>query len=494
MLRSSFPSALPGSFFLLTQLGLNNQQAQRDGDPRVTSNCWANEFDFLEGTGGWCAYGLKRNINDLFMTDSAQYLATACMAILGPRQSAVSRVFGAHCTTWSCCEGVNYCPADAPYAAFVGDNATVAKSFASFVGNDGSGGDWTIQPDCYNRSTIEAALAAAARNSSLGAQLIGPANLDLGGCGSYIVNGGAETNSYWTAGKGVRYMYAFVVDKLGVWGYRWRPEQFSPSPWPGLTPKEAATTLSDSRPTYRPPDGSLELVRAHPQNSGELKTKGFKLPAIYVLKWCECGTMLWLYDRSNSLPCPGVLSSTASLGSHMCAGPSAARLCTVCASGDAMHERREVLRPLPAGSAFCIRLGGCATSGWQLPRYWQHACRANDSLSCCLSLASPKGQSVVARECRRAAVPPCRRAAVPMCRSLFSRWGDQVLRATLHVCDQSARTSTGDRSTTLYTLRSACRARSQRPTLRPALSECCAQSVNCFYLQGGEGPELVGPL
>lgn len=249
-----------GSFFLLTQLGLNNQQAQRDGDPRVTSNCWANEFDFLEGTGGWCAYGLKRNINDLFMTDSAQYLATACMAILGPRQSAVSRVFGAHCTTWSCCEGVNYCPADAPYAAFVGDNATVAKSFASFVGNDGSGGDWTIQPDCYNRSTIEAALAAAARNSSLGAQLIGPANLDLGGCGSYIVNGGAETNSYWTAGKGVRYMYAFVVDKLGVWGYRWRPEQFSPSPWPGLTPKEAATTLSDSRPTYRPPDGSLELV------------------------------------------------------------------------------------------------------------------------------------------------------------------------------------------------------------------------------------------
>ncbi len=46
---------------------------------------------------------------------------------------------------------------------------------------------------------------------------------------------------------------------------------------------------------------------------------------------------------------------------------------------------------------------------------------------------------------------------------------------------------------TLYTLRGACRARSQRPTLRPALSEVLCPKC-CFYLQGGEGPELVGAL
>ena len=49
-------------------------------------------FDLFEGAGGWCASNLEANVNDLFMTDSAQYLATVNKNRNTKHDSLVSRV------------------------------------------------------------------------------------------------------------------------------------------------------------------------------------------------------------------------------------------------------------------------------------------------------------------------------------------------------------------------------------------------------------------
>jgi len=214
----------------------------------------------FEGAGGWCASNLEANVNDLFMTDSAQYLATGCMAILGPTVSGVSSVFGNHCTTPRCCEGVVGCPTNQPFAAFFGSKSLVSMHWKLFVGNDPAGGNPHVQPQCFDLAELEHNFAIVAKNSSVSQILVGPKDYKKhGGCGSYSVAGGAISNSYFSAGKGKKYIYAFVIDNLGIWGYRWRPDQFSTSPWRGLDEKTAAARLDDPAPTYTPDADSAEV-------------------------------------------------------------------------------------------------------------------------------------------------------------------------------------------------------------------------------------------
>ena len=173
-----------------------------------------------------------------------------------------------------------------------------------------------------------------------------------------------------------------------------------------------------------------------------------------------------------------------------------------CARG---HPRRAfalcVLQVTPCTSdeKFCVRFqpgqlsafdwGAAPHAGWQLPRYRQHACRANDSLSLPVFLLHLPTVKALWRE--GAAVPPCRCA----CACLPQRWGRPGTPGDL-ACMRSVREDINGRPFHDIVYAAKC---VPGPVPASHSSTCsvrvlCPKWICCCYFQGGEGPELVGPL
>jgi hypothetical protein len=92
-------------------------------------------------------------------------------------------------------------------------------------------------------------------------------------CGDLDVLGGCDSNSFFENEPDTEYTFAFVVDKRGIYTYRW----LSKDPqWDGLEKYSAAPMLKTNRPNSRPTKTSPPCLKSdeyclmfHPSSPGE---------------------------------------------------------------------------------------------------------------------------------------------------------------------------------------------------------------------------------
>eukprot|EP01098_Paradermamoeba_levis_P000493 TRINITY_DN10510_c0_g1_i1.p1 TRINITY_DN10510_c0_g1~~TRINITY_DN10510_c0_g1_i1.p1 ORF type:complete len:236 (-),score=44.17 TRINITY_DN10510_c0_g1_i1:119-826(-) len=153
--------------------------------------------------------------------------------------SQPTRVFGNFCSTPQCCEGTN-----------CGKTPTGQGLFPFSAAND-----WPANPNAppgvlgcvQNRSQIQPPNIVYGPN----------ANADSNSaCPDYAGLGGDETMSFFEMDPDVEFMFAFVVDRTGVWTYRWKStdEQFANSIWPGIRKYGVDKTLAQTKPAKKPTD------------------------------------------------------------------------------------------------------------------------------------------------------------------------------------------------------------------------------------------------
>jgi len=132
--------------------------------------------------------------------------------------------FASECSTQWCCEATR-CPANnKPY----------------------------INPSQYG-SAIAGCAPASTQNPPAGTVFAGPTN-DPTQCSKFSVLGGCGSGSFFENEPKTEYMFAFVIDRRGIYSYRWNSADRTKaeSIWPGLGKYSAAPTLSSPRPEIRP--------------------------------------------------------------------------------------------------------------------------------------------------------------------------------------------------------------------------------------------------
>lgn len=151
--------------------------------------------------------------------------------------------FASECNSEWCCEG-NRCVTD-------------MKGF--------------IDPSMYGKE-IAGCVPNSTPNPPPNTIWVGPSS-DPAMCSQYNVLGGCATDSFFDNDPNTEYTFAFVVDKRGVYSYRWLSKL---SMWPGIEKYTAASTLTANRPAQRPTKTSPPCLESdefcllyHPSSLGE---------------------------------------------------------------------------------------------------------------------------------------------------------------------------------------------------------------------------------
>lgn len=235
------------TLFALTQTNINRGPENQWGSKEKLNNCWYAELDFLEapfwrdGSGNLPCY-----IPDAtFMSTGAQY--GGCF----PMGAKFGREFEEECTTAFCCEGTQC------------DDPVLSAPY--------------LDPNEQGRATT--ACGKPDQVFPSGDTVFGRTR-DQSSCGRSRALGGCASSSYFDSDATQEYIYAFVVDKSGTWGYRWKSddEGYANSVWPGLNKFSAASVITSNRPIIRPdtqstpcPKSAKNCVIFHPGAAG---TKG----------------------------------------------------------------------------------------------------------------------------------------------------------------------------------------------------------------------------
>jgi len=183
-----------------------NLNVQGQGNP-TGSACWVWEFDPVEGTVGWVPPGsdLPGNLNQLYATNTAA--PSGCMPVAYTAQQA---------------NGLKR-------------NFSVPAEFKAFC-----------------RENPEA----------VGCQPWARSQQDLWWSGTS--QGTQRFENYWDE----PYVFAIVIDRQGIWIYRWRPDSSSgETGWPGVSRFQAARTLQPRPRPVTDPSGLATDVPGHAEEA-----------------------------------------------------------------------------------------------------------------------------------------------------------------------------------------------------------------------------------
>eukprot|EP01125_Pyxidicula_operculata_P014917 TRINITY_DN5023_c0_g1_i1.p1 TRINITY_DN5023_c0_g1~~TRINITY_DN5023_c0_g1_i1.p1 ORF type:complete len:416 (+),score=79.81 TRINITY_DN5023_c0_g1_i1:275-1522(+) len=236
------------TFFSLMQKTINRGTEDQFAPPGY-SNCWYAELDFLEAPFWSNANGertcmLAEYPQASFMSTGAQF--GGCF----PMGMNMGNEFASECYTEWCCEATR-CP-DNPNANWPFMDPT---QYGSSIA--GCGSSTTKLPSNYT--------------------FLGPKN-NPPQCTQFEVLGGCNSNSFFENDPETEYLFVYVVDKFGVWGYRWitTNEAYANSIWPGLRKYDSDPFLSVSHPVVTPTKQSPPClandeycVMLHPGSTGQ---------------------------------------------------------------------------------------------------------------------------------------------------------------------------------------------------------------------------------
>lgn len=203
------------AFYSLTQTTVNRGT---EGQWKIPL-CWDAEIDYLEGQF-WTGCPSKPYASAF--SSGAKY--GKCF----PMGRKVGKLWADECTTEHCCTGTE---CSAGYKAF---------------GKPEDQGMKTV--GCIDEKT---------ENAPPGTVFYGPKD-DPAVCGTSNSLGGCRSNSYFENMPDQEYLFSFVTDRDGIWGYRWKTgpdahtEDWSGKVWPGISKYSAAKEISSIRPVQRP--------------------------------------------------------------------------------------------------------------------------------------------------------------------------------------------------------------------------------------------------
>jgi hypothetical protein len=230
------------TFYSLPQKTINRGPENQFSPPGY-DNCWYAELDFLEApfwadASGHRSCYLPKYPSASFFSTGAQF--GGCF----PMGDTMGNDFSSECLTEWCCEGTA-CP----------------KGYKGFINTDQYG---QYPAGCVPEGTP---------NPPAGTTFVGP-KTDPTECGNFAALGGCDSNSFMENDPLTEYTFAFVVDKKGIWVYRWFTESFPL--WPGIKKYDTAEVLLNHRPTVRPFKTTAPCLKTdrycmlfHPTSSGQ---------------------------------------------------------------------------------------------------------------------------------------------------------------------------------------------------------------------------------
>eukprot|EP01124_Arcella_intermedia_P034866 TRINITY_DN8722_c0_g1_i1.p1 TRINITY_DN8722_c0_g1~~TRINITY_DN8722_c0_g1_i1.p1 ORF type:complete len:479 (-),score=92.62 TRINITY_DN8722_c0_g1_i1:35-1297(-) len=207
------------TFYALPQKTIN-RGPEGQFIPSGYDNCWYAELDFLEAP----FWGPSKTCYMSSYPNAAYFSSGAQFGGCFPMGTNIGDDFASECTTQWCCEATR-CAAG--FKAFIDPNSygtTVAGCAGSSTPNPPPGQTWC--------------------------GLVGNPQK----CADFRALGGCGSSSFFDNDPNTEYMFAFVVDRTGVFGYRWiaNSEDQANAFWPGIYKYNSSSVLLANRPATRP--------------------------------------------------------------------------------------------------------------------------------------------------------------------------------------------------------------------------------------------------